>query len=367
MPRLSTRAFAAAQQQLTRILAHYMVEIADRVHLLGARSSRSAIIEDAYDQWKRMAAFGWRETYGQESPRSASPASSARHGNVGSTGFVADRSLNPFFFLDQDLGPGVDETPYNFVGKDQVAGYRQKDITNGVLHDHRRRCSYLLSWPNNCTFVTNNSLPAMVEAYEAQRDSYRRYQITDGAWEYDDNLNQLDFTSHPPPHDAILHASCNACHGLLDTDGSCEQCISLDTLLLFAQGANDFEAPCFIAGSSTPHVVSMQTYDMGGRLVDLDHDTDYTITETPPDHASYTDFSKQAPLGCEPGCVDFEGIDNWVRDPSFARIGEWECNCASPTSYRQVFLAYQMDHADFDRSHLPSSSTEHGRPLNLLV
>ncbi len=350
-----------------------MVEIADRVHLLGAQSSRNAIIEDAYDQWKQMAAFGWRETYEQESPRYASPASAVQHDIVGSMGFVANLSLSPFFLLDQDLGPHVDETPYNIVEKDQVAEYRQEDITKGFLHDHRRRSSYLLSWPNNCTFVTNNSLPAMIEAYEAQRDNYQRYQITGGAWEHNDNLNQLDFTSHPPPHNAefsgksFLHASCNACQGLLDIDGSCAQCISLDTLLLYAQGANDFEAPCFMARSSTPHVVSMQAYDMGARLIDLDPDTDYSITETPPDHALYTKFSQQPPLGRGPGCIDFEGIDDWVPDPSFAKIGEWKCNCASPTSYRQVFLAYRMDHADYDGSHVPSLSTEDRRPLNLLI
>ena len=154
----------------------------------------------------------------------------------------------------------------------------------------------------------------MIEAYEAQRDRYQRYQIAGGAWQHDGNMSQLDLPSHPPPHNSgfsrtsSLHASCNACHGLLDTDGSCEQCISLDTLLLYTQGA-------------TPHVISMQAYDMGAGLIDLDSDTDYTITETPPDHALYMES-----------------------------IGEWECNCTSPTSHRQIFL-----------------STEGGRPLNLLV
>ena len=356
MSRLSTRAFVAAQQQLIRILTHYMIEIADRVHLLDAQSSKNAILEDASEQWKQMAAFGWRDTDQQEGQRYAPPASADQHEIVGSMGFVADLPLNPFFLGDQDLGPHRYETPYDFVGEDPVAEYRQEGITKGFLHDHRRRSSYVLSWPNTCTFVTNHSLPAMIEAYEAQRDRYQRYQRTGGAWQHDDNMNPLDLPSHPPQHNSgysrtsSLHAGCNACHGLLDTDGSCEQCISVGTLLLYAEGANDFEAPCLVARSNTPHVVSMQAYDMGARLVDIDHDTDYTITEPPPDHALYTAFSQQPQLGRETGFVDFGGIDDWVRDPSFARIGEWECNCASPTSHRQIFL-----------------STEGGRPLNLLV
>ena len=356
MSRLSTRAFGAAQYQLIRILTHYMIEIADRLHLLDAQSSKNAIIEDAYDQWKQMAAFGWRETYEQENQRYAPPASAAGHDVVESMDFVADRSLIPFFLLDQDLGLHMDETLYNFVGQDPVAEYRQEGITKGFLHDHRRQSSYVLSWPNTCTFVTNNSLPAIIEAYEAQRDRYRRYQTTGGAWEHDDNMSQLDLISHPPPHNAgfsrtsSLHVSCNACHGLLDADGSCEQCRSVGILLPYAQGANDPEAPCFVARSSTPHVISMQAYDMGSRLIDIDPNTDYTITEPPPDHALYTTFSQQPQLGREPVSTGFEGIDDWVRDPSFARIGEWECHCASSTSHRQIFL-----------------STGDGRPLNLLV
>ena len=291
-----------------------MIEIADRVHLLDARSPKTAIIEDASHQWKQMAVFGWRDTSEQESQRYAPPAFADQHDIVGSMGFVADLSSKSVPLVDQDLGLHIDETPYDFMGRDPVAEYRQEGIAKVFLHDHRRRSSYVLSWPNTCTFVTNNSLPAMIEAYEAQRDRYQQYQVTGGAWQQNYKMSQLDIPSHPPPHNpgfsrtSSLHASCNACHGLLDTDGSCEQCISVDTLLLYTQGA-------------TPHVISMQAYDMGAGLIDLDSDTDYTITETPPDHALYMES-----------------------------IGEWECNCTSPTSHRQIFL-----------------STEGGRPLNLLV
>ena len=324
-----------------------MIEIADSLHLLGAQSSKNAIIEDAYDQWKQMAAFGWRETCEPESQRDDI---------VGSMEFVSDQTFNPFLPLDQDLGRHIDEMLYGFVGNDPVAGYLQQDITKGILHDHRRRSSYVLSWPSTCTFVTNNSLPAMITAYEARLDYYKRYQITGGACEHDDKMSQLDLPSHPPPHNAgssrksSLPASCNACHSLLDADGICEQCTSVGTLLLYAQGANGSEAPCFWECSSTPHVVSMQAYDMGPRLIDIGSDTDYTITEAPPDHASYTAFSQEPQLGRGPGFIDTESMDDWVQDSSFARIGEWECNCALSTSQRQISL-----------------SAGDGRPLNLLV
>ena len=324
-----------------------MVDIADRLNLLDAQSSKNAIIEDAQDQWKQMAAFDWR---------CAPPASAALHNIVGSMEFVADQSLNLFFPLDQDPGRYVDEMLYDPLGNDQLAGYFQEDITKALLHDHRRGSSYVLSWPNNCTFVANNSLPAMIEAYEARRDRYRRYQITGGAWEQDDTMSQLDLPSHPPPQNAgssrkpSLPTSCNACHSLIYADGSCEQCMSVDTLLLYAHGAHGSEAPRLLALSSTPHAVSIQAYDMGSRLIDINSDTDYTITEPPPDHSLYTAFSQPPQLGRGPGSIDFEGIDDWVQDPSFARIGEWECNCALSTSQRQISL-----------------STGDGRPLNLLV
>lgn len=264
MSGLSARAFGAAQHQLIRILAYYLIEIADRLHLLDAQSSKNAIIEDACDQWKQMAAFGWRETPVPESQRHATPASAIWHDIVGSMDFMADQSFNAFLPLDQDFSPYVDETLYDFAMEDPVAEYRQVGITKGFLHDHRRRFSYLLSWPNTCTFVTNNSLPAMIKAYEAQGIHYRRYQIIGEAWERHDNMSQLDLPSHPPPHNAgfsrtsSLHNSCHPCHSLIDTDGSCKQCILVGSLLPYAQGANDLEAPYFLARSSTPHVVSMQ-------------------------------------------------------------------------------------------------------------
>ena len=221
-----------------------MIEIVDRLHLLDVKLSKNAIIEDAYDQWKQMEAFGW---------------------------FVADLSWDPFF---------------------SVAEYRQEGITKCFLHANRRGSSYVLSWPNTCTFVTDNSLPAMVKAYEARGDR------------------------------------CQACHGLLATDGSCEQCISWGTLLL-AQGA--------------PHFVSMQAYNMETPPADLDLDPDYTITEAPP---------------CESDCIDFKGIDDRVA---------WLCNCASATSHRQIFLAYGMDHTKYDSWHVSSLAAGNGRPPNLLV
>ena len=55
--------FWVERQHLSWILAYYMIEIADRVHLLDEESSKNAIIKDTYDQWMRMAAFRWRETY----------------------------------------------------------------------------------------------------------------------------------------------------------------------------------------------------------------------------------------------------------------------------------------------------------------
>ena len=82
--------------------------------------------------------------------------------------------------------------------------------------------------------------------------------------------------------------------------------------------------------------------------MDIDSDTDYTITEAPPDLCAA--FSQQPQLDRDPGFIYFEGIDDWVRDPSFAKIGEWECNCAPPSNHRQISL-----------------STEDGRPLNLLL
>ena len=62
-----------------------MIKIVDRLRLLDARSAKNAIIQDAYAQWKQMAAFGW---------------------------FVADLSWDPPFLVNQD------------------------GITKAFLHDH---------------------------------------------------------------------------------------------------------------------------------------------------------------------------------------------------------------------------------------
>ena len=218
-----------------------MVEIVDRLHLLDARSAKNAIIQDAYAQWKQMAAFGW---------------------------FLADQSWDPPFLVNQDR------------------------ITKAFLHDHRRGSSYLLLWPDTCTFVTDNSLSAMIEACEAPGDR------------------------------------CRACHGLLTTDGSCQQCISWGTMLL-AQGA--------------PHFVSMQAYKTKTQPVDPVLNPDYTITET---------------TLCELGCIGFESMDD--------RVG-WLCNCVSASSHRQIFLAYGRDDTKYDSSYDSSLAAVNGRPPNLLV
>ena len=351
---LSTREFIAAQQQLIRILTHYMIEIADRVHLLDTQASRNAIIEDACDQWKRMAAFEWRETYEQENQIYAPPSFAAWHDIVVSTKFEADLSVDFLSFFEPDLGLYVDETLHNFAGTDSGAEYRQ-----GLLHDHGRGHSYVLSWPRTCTYVRDNSLPAMIEDYEA----YRWYQLTGGAREHDDNMSQLGLTSHSLPHNAgfprtsSLYASCNACHSLLAADASCEQCASWGNPLLYAPGAKDLEASYVAARSSTPHVVSMQAYDTRTWPIDLDRKIDYSITEIPPDHALYTALRQQPQLGREPDCTEFEGIDAWKR----------ECYCASPTSHRQISHASRVDHPKYDRPHVSSFSTEDERPRNLLV
>ena len=336
-----------------------MIEIAERVHLLDTQSSKNAIIRNACNQWKHMAAFEWRETYEQENQIYAPPAFAAWHDFVVSTEFKADLSVDFLSFFELDPGLYVDETLHNFARMDSGAEYRQESIAKGLLHDHGRGYSYVLSWPKTCTFVRDNSLPAMIEDYEA----YQWYQLTGGAREHDDNMSQFGLTSHPLPHDAgfprtsSLYASCNSCHSLLAADGSCEQCALWGTPLLYAPGAKDLEAPYVVARSSIRHVVSMQAYGTEPWPEDLDPDIDYTITEIPPDHALYTALRQQPQLGRESDCTEFEGINDWKR----------ECYCASPTSHRQISQAYRVGHTKYDRPHVSSFSTEDERPRNLLV
>ena len=160
-----------------------MIEIGARVDLLHSQSPKSAIVEDAQELWSQMAAFGW---------------------------FVADLSWDPFL---------------------SVAQYGPEGVMKAFLHDHRQGSSYLLSWPKTCTFVRDNSLPAMIEEYAARKDR------------------------------------CPACHGPLAMNGNCEQCISWGNLLL-EQGA--------------PHFVSMQVYKTEIQPADPILDPDFTITETTP-------------------------------------------------------------------------------------
>ena len=71
-----------------------MIEIGARVDLLHSKSPKSAIVEDAQEQWKQMAALGW---------------------------FVADLSWDPFL---------------------SVAQYGPEGITKAFLHDHGQGSSY---------------------------------------------------------------------------------------------------------------------------------------------------------------------------------------------------------------------------------
>lgn len=333
-----------------------MIEIADRFRLLDAQSSKNVISEGVCDQWKPMAAFEWR-TYEHKTQLYAPLASAARHNIVGSTEFEADLPVDRFSFLNHDLGPNADEMDYSLVGMGSVVEHGQEGVTRGLLYDHSQRSSYLLSWPKTCTFVRDNSLPAMIEDYEA----YRWYQITGGGSEYDDGMSRLGLTSYPLPHPAgfprtsSLYANCNACHNLLATDGICEQCALWGIPLLSAPGANDLEAPYVVARSSTPHIVSMQAYDTKPWPKDLDPEIHYTITEIPPDHALYTALLQDSKLGRD--CTGFEGISDWKR----------ECYCASSTRHRQISHAYQVDHTKYDSPHGFSFSTEDERPRNLLV
>lgn len=60
VPDWSMRAFSDAQRQVIRTLAHYLVQIAERLHLFENDVARERLIEDARSQWHGRAMFEWK-------------------------------------------------------------------------------------------------------------------------------------------------------------------------------------------------------------------------------------------------------------------------------------------------------------------
>ncbi len=65
---MTANAFAEAQKELLRILAHHMILIAERVHLMDSTRADCRILENACSVWHGKAVFKW-ETVQPDEPK----------------------------------------------------------------------------------------------------------------------------------------------------------------------------------------------------------------------------------------------------------------------------------------------------------
>lgn len=56
---MTMNTYVEAQKQLLRILAHHMIQIAERAHVLDKQKASDHILENAYRLWDRKAVFEW--------------------------------------------------------------------------------------------------------------------------------------------------------------------------------------------------------------------------------------------------------------------------------------------------------------------
>ena len=56
---MTTTAFIEAQKQLVRVLAHHMIQIAERAHVINSQKTSTHILENAYHLWKEKTVFEW--------------------------------------------------------------------------------------------------------------------------------------------------------------------------------------------------------------------------------------------------------------------------------------------------------------------
>ena len=56
---MTTTAFIEAQKQLVRILAHHMIQIAERAHVLDSQKAGGRILENVYRLWDGKPVFRW--------------------------------------------------------------------------------------------------------------------------------------------------------------------------------------------------------------------------------------------------------------------------------------------------------------------
>ena len=69
----STKSYGEAQQQLLRILAHHMVQIAERASILDEKADKMHLIESANRQWDGQATFEWYLTDNSASEKTEDP------------------------------------------------------------------------------------------------------------------------------------------------------------------------------------------------------------------------------------------------------------------------------------------------------
>ncbi|KAL2038935.1 hypothetical protein N7G274_008275 [Stereocaulon virgatum] len=124
----STKSYGEAQQQLLRILAHHMVQIAERASILDEKADKMHLIESANRQWDRQAIFEWSITDDSASESTEDPEDVESQRSCFSCGaFLCPDGSCPFCLSQSSDGSIWEEI--NLAGNSSKKTFPQERLT----------------------------------------------------------------------------------------------------------------------------------------------------------------------------------------------------------------------------------------------
>lgn len=266
---ISTRCYDDAQQQLLHILAHHMIQVAERASMLDEKSDKNSLIERANRLWDTQAFSEWRRKF------------SPPKGSQSSAHFGA-RSI------DQSMNPCVQGSP---------AG---KGITeaNGLRHALLcccKKCGMVMDTSGlcpSCASLVDDGMAPMEPTSSPESNLRTKSTIAPEPpiWVADKWTSEI-YQSQGTIAASIVHSRCSSCGATtLSGEGTCFACFfSYSNLADYTNSNFLYQAPFPVAEGM---------FSKGN-----------TSTSTLPDE----DFASSQLLSTASGC-------DWGLDPVFASI-----------------------------------------------
>lgn len=330
-----------------------MIEIGHRLNLLDPMTVTDRILEDAYRQWSHIAAFTWKQKFGNTAPQRNSAFTHPRpsflcvpgvnrqslgyeFGNE--TGVLYDVPSGLFTPPDDLNARTFDSFPLDSPrsGPFGMSGLEEQTFEFSV-HNHVLGCSYHFSRPIECVFLETTDLLTVIQAHEAQGTYYRQYRNASVFNNFSRSASSGSGPSISPARaleDDIM-ASCERCDGIVGTDGVCQRCVfagvDLDSVL------RDFntESGHFLSSSldrERSHMITMRTLS-SAHSFDLEPGIDYSITGHTTDQGPY-----YTPANSDMHVTSIGIAETYTYNDLPGKISQWECRC-TPTA--RLVLSYQ--------------------------